>query len=109
MHDYERVHPNRNGSVVSTPVHEGGNLVYVKPLAPVYLTVGSMGAAQEESWIEPVPAWSAVRAADTDDSYGYIFVQTANSTHLHVTFRSISGAGNGTVAPIDDFWIQQNL
>jgi hypothetical protein len=67
MHAYERTHPvTDDGATVvlpsSTDAH--GHDVYEAPKVPVYITQGNSGAAQEERWQTPTPAWSAVRWAN---------------------------------------------
>ena len=67
MHAYERTHPVANdGATVFLPTRTDaqGHDVYASPPAPVYVTQGNSGAAQEERWQNPAPAWSAVRWAN---------------------------------------------
>ena len=60
---YERTHPVINGTVEQLPT--GSPNVYTSPKAPLHVVVGTAGAMQDDSFVSPVPAWSAVRAADT--------------------------------------------
>jgi len=67
MHAYERTHPvTDDGATVVLPssTDAQGHDVYESPKAPLYITQGNSGAAQEERWQSPTPAWSAVRWAN---------------------------------------------
>ena len=111
-HCYERVHPNRNGTVVSLPNNATGVPTYENPTAPVQVVVGSAGAMQVELWKKPTPAWSAVRFADGvenkleddgnssrakatagswhyENSYGYGKISVEGATKLTYEFVSI--------------------
>eukprot|EP01138_Halocafeteria_seosinensis_P012922 gb/GECG01013200.1/.p1 GENE.gb/GECG01013200.1/~~gb/GECG01013200.1/.p1 ORF type:complete len:539 (+),score=38.97 gb/GECG01013200.1/:1-1617(+) len=104
MHAYERVHPNKNGTVVTRPRQHGNTQVYDNPKAPVHVVSGTAGAVQRETWIEPSPSWSAVRFANQLwGSYGYGWLETTNRTHLHYTFRPVQQGGHSSIG--DDFWI----
>merc|ERR1711924_350290 len=60
QHGYERCHPARNGSVLSRPVRDATGVdVYTAPAGPVHLMIGTAGALQAETWVDPQPAWSA--------------------------------------------------
>lgn len=102
MHAYERTHPVANGSRVALPLrkHLGAD-VYVSPPAPVHLVVGTAGALQRESWLQPTPQWSAVRKADTLDSYGYGLLTAHNATHLEFEFKGLGGGAG------DRMWIEK--
>ena len=113
MHAYERVHPVHNGTVVAMPAGRvDGCDVYRHPPAPPHITVGSAGAAQDEKWVAPAPAWSAValaggrmRGANAStpgqylDSFGYTRARAFNSTHMQLQFIPIRGELS------DCFWI----
>lgn len=63
---YERTNAVANGTVVATAT--GVNNTYTAPAAPVYVVQGTAGAFVGGDWMEPQPAWSAVRNGAT---YGY--------------------------------------
>eukprot|EP00041_Stephanoeca_diplocostata_P036636 m.1345107 g.1345107 ORF g.1345107 m.1345107 type:complete len:540 (+) comp24904_c0_seq8:227-1846(+) len=103
QHAYERVHPNKNGTQIEYPDSAG---VYHNPSAPVHLLVGAAGAMQEEHWVKPSPAWSAVRIADAFpnllESYGFGTVSIANATHLSFTFTPVEGNTTDSFSIIKD-------
>lgn len=94
---YERVHPVINDTVTELPT--GNPATYNSPKSPMHLVVGTAGALQVESWVTPAPAWSAVRAADWVNSYGYGQLTLHNSTHLQLVFAPLDGSKG------DEFWI----
>lgn len=96
MHCIERVHPSKNGTVVTLP---DSNNIYTDPTAPVQLVIGSAGAMQEELFETPQPEWSAFRAANKKVAYGFGKFSAYNATHLSYNFSTIEG--NVT----DTFWI----
>jgi hypothetical protein len=105
MHLIEFVHPNVNGTVVSWPTTVPGTVaatasVYTNPTAPLYLVVGASGALQEETLVTPAPEWSAFRAANTLDSYGYTWLST-NATHLQLVFLPLTR----NAAALHEAWI----
>lgn len=112
MHVYERTHPVVNGTVTnlpsgSIPTPSGGPAadVYTNPSAPIHLTVGSAGAMQADSWVSPIPAWSAARALDWFNSYGYGALTAFNATHLNFRFRPLTEAPGAVPSTADSFWI----
>lgn len=83
MHCYERTWPNNNGTTSDTQ-----NLnVFNQPSNPIWIVQGNAGAAIVERWIEPQPAWSAVRVL----AYGYGRMSVFNSTSLYYESRSVDG------------------
>lgn len=94
---YERVHPVHNGTVVTLPT--GTPAVYTNPAAPVHWVVGTAGALQDEVFLEPQPAWSAVRGADWFSYFGYGQLTAHNATHLQALFAPADGPAG------DQFWI----
>lgn len=79
-HQYTCLIPNivlSKGSVTDLPAKgPDGNDVYRTTSAPAHVVIGSAGAMQEESWMEPQPEWSAVRYANGaghfyTDTFGY--------------------------------------
>jgi len=90
MHMYERIYPVYNGTVVET-----GN-VWVNPSATAYVVQATGGVFTDWTYIEPKPAWSAVR----NDKWGYGRMTTLNSTHLHYEFMHQESGDC-----IDEFWI----
>lgn len=118
QHVYERVHPNVNGKVVSSPVQlsaERNEDAYLAPKAPVYLVVGHGGAEQWEEWVTPAPEWSARRVSNGcdftggakkcgprwkyTDTFGWAHADFKNATHLRVTTQMLSGSMG------DVFWL----
>lgn len=73
MHAYERIHPVNNYEVTVYPSrrregdHLGVDTYESKGKGPVYIVQGNTGAMQFEQWIQPQPAWSALRFSN-----GYI-------------------------------------
>ena len=125
-HGYERIHPTRNGSVVSLPTEElrainnGNKLsatqtvhVYQKPQAPLGVMVGSTGGLQEDHWVLPRPPWSAFRVTATPAKpwagYGYVMMSVEGATRLSFEFRPLEGgqAGAGGVRASDVFAIEK--
>lgn len=102
-HGYERIHPTRNGTVVSWPrlVSNGSNPVdvYQNPKAPLGVMVGSAGGLQEDHWIVPRPQWSAFRVTATAKKpwagYGYIMMSIEGATRLSFEFRPLRGGKVG--------------
>jgi len=92
MHMYERINPVINGTVVQTAT----NNVYTSPKAPVHLVVGTAGAFTDHKYIEPQPAWSAVR----NGYYGYGKLVVYNSSALQFSFMEESSKSAN-----DQFWI----
>jgi len=89
QHVYERIHPNINGTVVST-----GNF-YTNPKAPAYIVQATAGVFMDDSWIDPQPSWSASRQSGT--GFGKL---TLNQTHMHYQFILEETSQQG-----DYFWI----
>ena len=70
MHIYERIYPNIDGKPVVSP----GSNTYVNPNCPSYVVQGTGGSfLGSGGWVEPQPAWSAVRTGNSffSDEYGY--------------------------------------
>ena len=77
-HVYERIYPNVNGTVmVKTPTN-----VYLNPNATAYVVQGTGGAYYDDTWVDPQPAWSALRISH---EYGLGLVE-ANLTTLTYSF-----------------------
>ena len=76
IHSRERIHPVINGTVTDFPINittpEGPSQAYRNPRAPAHMCTAMGGALQEDAWVHPVPAWSAIRGAGWLDSYGYV-------------------------------------
>jgi len=90
MHMYERIHPVRNGTVVQT-----GN-VYHNPGAPMHVVQGTSGIFEDTKFVDPQPAWSAVRAG----KLGYGRMHIENRTHMFYEFMYLQ-----TNKAYDSFWI----
>lgn len=131
MHCYERIHPVNNFEVTSYPVNskkfqrDGHVDVYESSgKGPVYVVQGNTGAMQAEKWIQPQPAWSAVRFANGfvprnkthseyleglvlpsnyTDTFGFGVAEFVNATHLF--YRNIPVTGN---IGEDSFWVIKN-
>lgn len=89
MHCYERVHPVRNGSVVTPPTPGPDNsTLYVSPGAPVYVVQGTSGAVQRETFVDPPPAWSATRS---NGVYGFARLTLSGATRLDWEFVDMYG------------------
>ena len=101
-HGYERIHPTKNGSVVSRPVAapSGAQQLYRDPTAPLGVMLGSAGGLQEDHWVNPAPPWSAFRVTATiekpRDGYGYVMMTVEGSTRLRFEFRPLSLGGNAS-------------
>jgi len=89
QHVYERIHPNINGTLVSS-----GN-VYKNPTAPAHVVQATAGVFIDHTWVDPQPVWSASRQSEW--GFGKM---TVNQTHLHYEFYSES-----TYDLADYFWI----
>lgn len=93
IHSRERVHPVNNGTVTNFPTNistpRGPSQLYKNPAAPAHICAATGGALQEDSWVEPKPQWSAVRASGWLDSYGYVHLEFANSTHMLAETRGL--------------------
>jgi len=129
MHLYERVHPVDDGVVTAYPVHKLllGDVYYSTGKGPVHVVQGNTGAMQWESWVQPQPAWSAIRFANGfiplnrtngvdyegnnidgpvlpsnyTNTYGFGVVTAWNSTHLQYEAMADTDSSVGT----DQFWI----
>lgn len=89
LHCYERMHPNWNGSVTSTPTPDGnGTAVYTNPGAPLYLVAATSGAIQDGGWISPTPAWSAYQQVGT---YGFGRLEVVAGHTLTYTYVDTNG------------------
>jgi hypothetical protein len=125
-HGYERIHPTRNGTVVSLPVAVERSIenrsdlsaaqvvhVYHKPPAPLGVMVGSAGGLQEDHWVVPSPPWSAFRVTATVDQpwdgYGYVMMTVDGATRLSFEFRPLRGgqAGADGIRASDVFAIEK--
>ena len=125
-HGYERIHPTRNGTVVSLPTTELRPIstgiersaaqavhVYRKPQAPLGVMVGSAGGLQEDHWVVPRPKWSAFRVTATLEKpwagYGYVMMSVEGATRLNFEFRPLQGgqAGDRGVRTSDVFAIEK--
>ena len=84
QHMFERTFPVLNGTVVSSP---DANNTFTNPGAPIYIVVGTAGANQEEKYLEPQPAWSAVRFQE----YGYGQMTVTGGASLAFDFVDIYG------------------
>ena len=60
IHSFDRTHPVHNGTVIG-PVPPANASIYVDAAAPLYVCAGTSGALPENVFVEPPPAWSAVR------------------------------------------------
>jgi acid phosphatase type 7 len=90
MHCYERVHPVRNGTVVTPPTPGPGNTtLYVSPGAPVYVVQGTSGAVQRETFVDPPPPWSGTRS---NGVYGFARLTLTGGTRLDWEFVDMYGA-----------------
>jgi hypothetical protein len=86
-HEYERTHAIYNGTIITMPSGPD-NATYVNPGAPIYVVQGASGAMQEESWLSPIPAWSAVHMQNV---YGYGRMAITGGTSLNYTFIDTEG------------------
>lgn len=93
MHMFERIHPVRNGSVVTLPDASG---VYTNPGAPVHVVQGNAGVFEDLRYIKPTPAWSAERKGEI----GYGRLKVFNATHLHYESLALESR-----KPMDEFWV----
>lgn len=132
MHCYERIHPSDNSVPTVLPVKGrtrdtlGDDMYYSLNKGPVHVVQGNTGAMQFETWIQPQPAYSAVRFGDGfvprnrshtlqsaaelqgevfdrvnyTDTFGFGSVTFLNSTHMYYEMIPITGT-QGT----DKFWI----
>jgi len=133
MHCYDRVHPSDNYVPTVLPVKGGGNgledVYYSLGKGPVHVVQGNTGAMQVEQWIQPQPAWSAVRFANGwipqnktaqpagqhnhhdlphlgaqrvnyTDTFGFGSVTFVNSTHMYYEMVPVTGT-----LGYDKFWI----
>jgi len=66
LHAYERVHPVQAGVVTVYPERNaaGEDVYYSQGHGPVQVVQGNAGGMQAEKWVQPQPAWSAVRMAN---------------------------------------------
>ena len=116
-HCYERIHPNRNGTVLSRPDVDADRVQYTNPRGPVQIVQGTAGAGQAETWVRPPPAWSAMRLANGGDdvaktggprsyasTFGFGRLAAFNATHLRYSFEPLAPPPDGR-ALRDDFWI----
>jgi len=92
MHMYERIHPSVNGTVVTNPK----NGIYASPKAPLHIVAGTAGAFTDEKYVQPKPAWSAVR----NGKFGYGKLTVYNNSALHFAFMA-----EETREVSDQFWI----
>ena len=83
IHSYDRTHAVYNGTVLG-PANAS---VYVDPHAPLYVCAGTSGALPENIFIEPPPAWSAVRM---NGVFGYGRLE-ADARALNYTFVGLFG------------------
>ena len=123
VHSYERIHPNRNGTVLDLPDAAVADRVqYTTPRAPVHVVQGTAGALQEETWAAPSPTWSAARFANGrnnvtgrgtlehyESTFGFGRLHAVNGTHWRYMFEPLAppwpdGAASDTSLQ-DDFWI----
>lgn len=88
MHDTELITPVFN----NTPYLEGVSKTsatqwtFLNPQAPVHVTVGAMGALQDEKYPTNEPQWSLFHSGRVlDDAYGFARM-TVNRTTLHIKF-----------------------
>lgn len=51
---------------------------------------------QDHKWVQPTPAWSAMRISD----FGYGHMTFFNATHLHYEFEHTDSR-----KVVDDFWV----
>jgi hypothetical protein len=86
-HCWERSNAVYNGTVLQT----GPN--YVRPGAPVYIVAGASGAMQEETFVTPTPAWSAVAL---DGVYGFGRLTINGSSLLSMDFVDTAGQVHDT-------------
>jgi hypothetical protein len=76
IHSYDRTHAVYNGSVVGPAPPAGAGAVYTDAGAPLYVCAGTSGALPENVFVEPPPAWSAVRA---NGVFGYGRLEVASN------------------------------
>lgn len=140
MHSYERVHPSEELVPTVYPVKgavgseaEGADVYYSSGKGPVHVVQGNTGGMQFEQWIQPQPAWSAVRFANGyipanrssesevsamsgitvegpvlestyTDTFGFGAVTFVNATHMYYQAVPITGT-IGT----DLFWVVKRV
>jgi hypothetical protein len=98
QHCYERTNAVFNGTVTGLPT--GANNTYVNPTSPLYVVQGTSGATQEQTWVTPQPAWSAVRLEDDLATYGFgrmTFSADAGGRTMHYDFCDYTGV-------VQDVW-----
>lgn len=142
VHLYERIHPVYKNEVLCYPSHhqkkhldKGRPDVYrCDGKGPVQVIQGNSGGMQEEKWVQPQPAWSAIRfangfvplnrssntlSAEGDvtgmgpiglrhnytDTFGFGVFTAHNKTHLHYEAFADTENDLGT----DSFWIIKRL
>lgn len=129
MHLYERIHPVSNGEVTVYPQRKLlRDIYYSTGKGPVHVVQGNTGAMQWETWVQPQPAWSAIRFANgfiplnrtsTSDisvdgpvlpsnytnTFGYGVITAWNSTHLQYDAKADTDSDLGT----DLFWIVKRI
>jgi len=91
MHMYERIHPLINGTVVQASTN-----IYNSPKAPLHIVAGTAGIFTDFEYVNPQPAWSAVRFG----RFGYGKLSVFNNSALHFEFMN-----QETKTSLDDFWI----
>jgi Calcineurin-like phosphoesterase len=142
QHCYERIHPVLQGEVTVYPTKssklpkDNVDIYYSQSKGPVYVVQGNTGAMQGETWVQPQPAWSAIRFANgfvprnvsdvvasteggsngnvggavlpTDyiDTFGYGVITAYNATHMYYRARADS---NSTDIGNDEFWIVKRI
>ena len=97
MHDTEVVAPVFNNEPDFSGVTKLSptSFIFTNPASPVHITSGILGAIQDESYVEPQPAWSLYRNGTVfDDSYGFVRM-TINRTAIHM--RSIYQRDDSTM------------
>ena len=85
QHMYERSQALR-GQTIASKCDENG--VYTNPGAPIYLVIGTAGAEQVETLVEPQPEWSAHRRNDT---FAYGRMTVAGAANLTLELVDIYG------------------
>eukprot|EP01121_Diplochlamys_sp_Union-15-3_P003024 TRINITY_DN1285_c0_g1_i1.p1 TRINITY_DN1285_c0_g1~~TRINITY_DN1285_c0_g1_i1.p1 ORF type:complete len:505 (+),score=80.78 TRINITY_DN1285_c0_g1_i1:262-1776(+) len=90
MHMYERIYPVINGTSITK------SNTYVNPGIPAHVVVGASGVFLDDTFVDPVPEWSAIR---TGEYWGY-GQMSINSTHLYWSFIDESSGDSK-----DEFWI----
>ncbi|KNC52389.1 purple acid phosphatase 18 [Thecamonas trahens ATCC 50062] len=86
-HVYERTLPTLPSGAVTSHGAANGT-VFHAPGAPIWIVAGTGGAIYPDSWVVPIPPWSAVRIHKLGDDivYGYGVVST-NATALEWTLH----------------------